>query len=256
MNGRKVAMCFLLMGLLVSCSSGQAEPSSNPDAFHEVKITFPANELEKTEFNSYIYDIEPFQVSVKLPDGWELAHDEEKGEQPGRNAFLHGGTWSNIQIFSGEGECVGAVGYNLIDSEMTSYLETKPSAIYGQVSMGNGYHFDVGDSYQPLTEDESVALTGVFYSQSFLADYDDAQEEIINKGILAYDKDLLTYVAFEFRADSLDEQQWTQIAESISFSPSNGRRYKQNLMARGRTEQQEQKNRGPSVWDGPLVLLF
>lgn len=218
MDRLKAVIYFLLMGLLVSCSASKMETSVNPDAFHEINITFPANELERTEFNSYIYDIEPFQVSVKLPEGWEFADDAEKGEQPGWDAFLHGGTWSNIQIFSEEGECVGAAGYNLIDPEMTSYLETKPSAIYGQISMGNGYHFDVGDTYQPLTEDESVALTGVFYSQPFLADYDNAEEEIVNKGILAYDKDRLVYMALEFRDDALDDQQWKQIAESISFS--------------------------------------
>ena len=189
-----------------------------PSAFHTVRITFPANERERTEFNSYLYDIEPFQVSVRLPEGWELSDDGEREDQPGQNAFLNSGTWSNVRILSGDGECVGAVGYNLIDPEMASYLETKPSAIYGQVSMGNGYHFDVGDSYQPLTEDESVALTGVFYSRSFLASYGIAQEEIVNKGILAYSKDLMVYVALEFRSDTLDDQQWAQIGESISFS--------------------------------------
>ena len=214
----KPIICFLSAVLLVSCSVEKKESSVNHDSFHEVHITFPANELERTEFNSYIYDIEPFQISCKLPENWEFTDEEEKGDQPGQNTFLHGGTWSNIQIISGDGECVGAVGYNLIDPEMISYLETKPSAIYGQISMGNGYHFDVGDTYQPLTEDESVALTGVIYSRSFLASYDNTEEEIVNKGILAYDKDRLVYVAFEFRTDVLDDQQWTQIAESISFS--------------------------------------
>ena len=84
----KAIMCFLLAVLLVSCSVAKKESSVNHDSFHEVHITFPANEREQTEFNSYIYDIEPFQISCKLPEGWEFTDEEENGDQPGQNAFL------------------------------------------------------------------------------------------------------------------------------------------------------------------------
>ena len=176
-------------------------------------ITFPVSDKGKTEFNTAIYETEPFTVSVNLPNGWTFGEDER--ENPGvfnENLALLG-VWSIVNIYNGNNECAGAIGYNIY--EQYEGAEDDPRAIYSQIALGNNYHFDVRDSYAVVVETDygTTAITVVYYSANI-----NSGEEINNRGIVSYNKDLLVYIAIEFAYDMITDEQLENIARSIILS--------------------------------------
>lgn len=169
-------------------------------------ITFPANDKDKTEFNASIYEIEPFNISITLPDGWTLKERDD-------SAFNLLSVWSVLHIINNNSEIVGAIGYNTY--ELYEGAEDSPQAIYGQIALGNNYYFDVRDSYEVVKETDSgkTAVLDVYYS----ANINNGTEKI-NKGIVSYDKDLLVYIAIELADEQILKDDYIIIAQSIEFS--------------------------------------
>ncbi len=170
-------------------------------------ITFPARTDEITECNQEIFNAEPFEVVIDLPDGWTV-----KEKSPEDTMFPIVGAWSAMGIYTDKDVYAGAIAYNVY--EEYEGAENNPQAIYCQIALANHYQFiavpEAG--YTPVKETESgvTAITKVYYSKLF-----DGKEEKTNYGILSYNKDLHVYIACELDPAQVSEDELTEIAESV-----------------------------------------
>ncbi len=177
-------------------------------------IKFPAYN-QRTESNSAIFDIEPFILEMYLPDGWSI---NTKGENDKKYSLM--GLWTPMGIYNEKNEYVGAVGYNIY--EETEGMENSPQAIYSQITLDNHYHFNTqptenkGD-YQLIYENSKGgnAVTKVYTSASLAKELGYDKDEIVNYGILSYNKDLKVYIAAEIDSEKITKDDLEVIAMNI-----------------------------------------
>lgn len=196
------------------CTKNADENQDNADNAAEsssvsVSVAFPSGTDEVTEYNKHIFDIEKFAASFSLPAGWSVT-DEASSEYSLLTA------WSVRYFYSGDGKCVGAIGYNIIP-ELSEEEMKIPAAIYNQIALGNDYQFAVRARYDIVKSDDNseTALTDVYYSNSITGD-----GEKVNKGILMLDREKGVYVAAEFDSTAITDEQHRQIAESMELTKS------------------------------------
>ena len=98
--------------------------------------------------------------------------------------------------------------------------EDNLQAIYSQIALGNGYRFDLRESYSVAasTDTTETGYMDVYYSKNFMQAFTEDPSEKTNKGILSYDKTRLIYVALEFEGSALTDAEWETIAKSITVS--------------------------------------
>lgn len=203
--------------MIFSCCAKNAEESDdNSDNAAEsssasVLIEFPSGTDEITEYNKHIFDIDKFAASFSLPSGWKVT-DEASSEY----SFLT--AWSVRYFYSGDGKCVGAIGYNIIP-ELSEEEMKIPAAIYSQIALGNGYQFAVRARYDIVKSNDNseTALTDVYYSEAVTGD-----GEKVNKGILILDRAMGVYAAAEFESGALTDEQHRQIADSMELTKQGG----------------------------------
>lgn len=226
----KAILRFCLTAALLLCLTACAPtesslPASTPQSGGEATaqlqtITFPAYDTEKTEQNAHIFNIKPFKLSVDLPSGWSIA------ERPKESKFFPvNGVWSVMELYNEKQEHVGAVGYNVY--EKYEGAEDVPQAIYNQIALGNHYCFSAqpkenDGNYLSVAEQKQgvTAITSVYYSPQLSKEMGYGETEHFNKGILSYNRELLVYVAFEFDAEGISEDDLQVVAKSISIKPA------------------------------------
>ena len=196
------------------CAKSVDESQDNADNSAEsssaaVSVEFPSGTDEITEYNKHIFDINKFTASFSLPSGWKVTDEAS----PEYSLFS---TWSVRYFYSGDGNCVGAVGYNIIP-ELSEEEMKIPAAIYNQIALGNDYQFAVRTRYDIVKSDDNseTALTDVYYS-----DVITGNGEKVNKGILMLDRTMGIYVAAEFESSALTNEQHKEIAESMELAKS------------------------------------
>lgn len=169
-------------------------------------ITFPSGTDELTEYNSDILDIPEFTLSITLPDGWTVS-DEGDFNFP---ASL----FSIKYILDDSGKAVGAMGYNIISSELSDEEKETPMAIYSPISLGNHYCFQVRYDYDKVSDADGFecALTHVYSSELMTGD-----EEKTDPGIVIYSLGAGAFVGIEFAADT-PEETVRNIAESMAIN--------------------------------------
>ena len=173
-------------------------------------LTFPNNEIEKTEYNKHIYEIEPFEIQFQLPENWSTGDYD-----PETVNYLYQGVWSRVGVYDTNGNCVGAIGYNIYDAD--EYVAGEPMSIYHQIALGNNYQFNVHETYTIVKETDQyqTATVDVYYAPNFLDGI--GEDGITNYGILIYAIDQTVYAAFEFDCEALTDEQVKEIANSICF---------------------------------------
>ena len=196
----KKSFCLMLVFIIAFLTSACGNSTKND----ENTLSFPANDYAKTEFNSKIYDMEKFSLSLNLPDGWSAKKREAEGEE-----FVMLSVFSKYDILNKDKELVGVAGFNVY--EPYEGAEEEPAAIYNQIALGNDYQFDVRDSYNVVNETETgkTAVTDVYYAASV-----NNGKEKHNKGIVSYNKDLKVYVALEFEDGKITDKELQEIAKS------------------------------------------
>ena len=174
-------------------------------------VTFPGSEDEKTEHNRQIYEIDPFKVLFRLPEGWSVGDYDPQAVH-----YLYNGVWSRAGVYDADGTCVGAVGYNIYNAD--EYVNGVPMSIYHQVALGNDYRFNVYETYTIVkdTEQYQTATVDVYYSPNFAADV--GTDGAANYGILSYAVGQTVYVAFEFDHEAVTAEQVKDIASSVEFT--------------------------------------
>ena len=172
-------------------------------------LIFPLYEDEKTAYNAEVF---AQQVRVSFPRAaeWEL-------RRAGEDSLLMNGAWSQVDIYDGDA-LIGTLGYNVIPGEADETDDLM--AVYSQIALGNGYQFAVRDSYEAVRtwETGESALVDVYYAPGVSGRYPDGQ---INRGVVAYDRETGTFVAFDLDAGQVTEQQARRIAEQLVLEKAN-----------------------------------
>lgn len=193
---------------------GSVVKTEVPEGFKQETITFPASETEKTEDNAEIFEIDPFDVTLIIPENWELRLPEE-----GEKTYAWS-LWSPINIYQ-DGVCVGSIAYNTF----TVYPEADGAyrSVYNQIMLSGHTTWDndytvirTTDVGEVATCEVSYDVTG--YSAAFPNETPLADGEMVyNKGVLAYNTEKLVYIGIQIEAEVVSDEALVLIAESIQI---------------------------------------
>ena len=172
---------------------------------------FVSDKNESPGLITAVYESEALNLSFRIPGNWSYKQTEP-GTELNSHSFFYEILLPVFDIYDENGNHAGAVGYNRY--EEYEGAEDDPRAIYNQIALGNNYRFGVRDSYDITRETESgvTAESGVYYSASV-----NGGVEMINRGILSYNKNLLVYAAMEFSGGLATDGQITDIARSVEI---------------------------------------
>lgn len=187
---------------------GTADTGTN--VYH---VQFPAHEFGKMEYNTRIFNIEPFTLQIALPKDWSVVcpQNEEEAEQGGAGGF------SPVLIYEGD-KLLGSICYNTFEVPQEGEYGIEYVAIYNQLMLGA--HVNWNFDYQPVKESETTCTA----TCKICIEDIETREEKYYPAILSYDKDLKVYIAIDFIAGDLDDKDKEQtvpedivleIAESI-----------------------------------------
>lgn len=185
------------------------EPSAKPAAgYGEVVVTFPAYQEGKTAYNAKIYETKPFELHMALPDGWSVRQPQDK--TPSMSGF------TPMEIYSGK-EQAGVVSFNVFE-QMEGVPEDRfYRMVYNQLMLGATVNWDNG--YTPVagTDTACTATCQVMRKDNgpeWAGRMPDAPVHR-SPGILSYDEKLLVYIAMDFQAGSVTDEQLRTVARSI-----------------------------------------
>ncbi len=193
-----ISACVLAVGLLTN-------PNQKPQS---AQLDFPAYQDGKKDYNAQVYEITPFQLSIELPEGWEVQLPPVSERE---------GTIGTPVYLVENGEYRGWIAYNAFEL----YEEEIPpeefyKTVYGQLRLGSLYRWD---DYTPVytTENTETALATVYKKQEVAGEAAASWPEIQTPGILSYDKDKLVYIAVEFAENAVSDEQLRAMADSIQI---------------------------------------
>ncbi len=181
------------------------EPDSH--SYREQTVLFPEAEGR-----------DAVEVRLLLPVGWQFLSLPGEAARERGILYLYGSEEAPLYLFDAQGVCVGALGcgaYTEVEG-----AEEDPRAIYSQLTLGNGWRFDVREKYDVLNDagrGES-ARTEVYYSSAFLRPFVENAEEKRNEGILRYDPLLGCFVALELETGVLSEEELDNLAWTLFLS--------------------------------------
>ncbi len=179
-------------------------PQAAPAEPRAGTITFPAYREGREDYNAAVYDIEPFQVALALPQGWSvrLPPAEERG-----TSFAFTPLW----LYQGE-EYAGSIGYNTFELYPDVPEEGFYRMVYNQLMLGSVLNWD--NDYTVIRELD----TGNVATVQIMERREDHSESL-RPGILAYDRDQLVYVAIDLQNGRLSSQEVLELAASLEILP-------------------------------------
>ena len=202
---RNGGLLLILSLVLVALSSGlvacsRTEPHS--------QLTFPAARVETDiPAAAAIYNIEPFQVSIQLPEGWTLRAGEETADPLTCPR-------TPVDIYDGDRR-VGSIGYNTFVLYPDTTEENFYRMVYNELMLPNLVTWDC--EYTPVRQTETTC-NATCRVQSVLHGEPGRMPEaepVYSPAVLAYDTQLLVYVAASFEEGSVTDDQLAEIADSI-----------------------------------------
>lgn len=221
---KKCLVGLLMMGSLLSltfltgCNNKEVittdkSTSSQQSVTSDVNVEEQQGNNIKLEFSD-----DNFAVNMTLPNEWSTKLREDLSTEWVKFPLMN--LESQYNIYDENNNCIGAIGY----SEYTPQkdVEELPQAIYSGVAVPNNYNFnartvDEGGFYIPVKDTDSgtTAITKVYYAPNISKDVGYGGEEVYNKGILSYNKNLLVYIAMEFDDNAISEEELKEVASSI-----------------------------------------
>lgn len=172
-------------------------------------ITFPAYREGREDYNAAIYDIQPFQVSLALPEGWSVRVPPAEDR---RTSFAFTPLW----LYQGE-EYAGSIGYNTFEIYPDVPEETFYRMVYNQLMLGSTLSWD--NDYRVVRELEAGAVATVQ-----IMEQREDRSTALRPGILAYDRDQLVYVAIDLENGRLSSHEVLELAASLEILPPTAER--------------------------------
>ena len=198
--------------IIIDTSTGLGTDGLSASELHfpATTITFPANlnNIESLAIKT-VYQIEPFDISLELPEGWQIVDRIADPTSP-RLFFFCQLLFSPLSILDTDDNLVGMIGYNIY--EPYEGAEDNPQAIYSWIALGNNYQFDVRTSYEvtEVSDWGKTAIVGVYHSPSV-----NQGTELYNYGIISYHDGLKVYIAAEILQEMATPEQVATLAKSI-----------------------------------------
>lgn len=195
--------------------------------YNSFNILFPSQAPVGLE-NEPAYNVTPFYLSFRLPDGWYCL------KQPvSRELYLDAAESDNLRvgivhsvfyIYNDSDVCIGAFGYDAYDASDDHDSSPDYNVIYKKINQNKDYRFTTAEYYFAVESPYSsnvTAITQVFYSQEKLHSHGfwNAFDKL-NVGIVSYMKNPKVYVAFEFFTSALTAGDLMTVAGSISMRPA------------------------------------
>ena len=203
------ALAVAILGPVPDVYAAEKPPAFTPyDNFSAVThqegaITFPAYREGREDYNAAVYDIQPFQLSVRLPEGWTV-----RVPPLTERRTSHG--FTPLWLYQGE-ERAGSIAYNTFEV----YPDVPPEGfyrmVYNQLMLGSVINWD--NEYTVARDWGSGCSATVQITESQGA----AGPTEARPGILAYDRDQLVYVAIELENGRLSGQEVWELAESLEI---------------------------------------
>lgn len=173
------------------------------DTAQRIAVTFPAYQEGRKDYNAAIYDIAPFQLAIELPEGWtvRIPPAEERG-----TTFAFTPLW----LYQGE-EYAGSIGYNTFEVYPDVPPENFYRMVYNQLMLGSVVNWD--SNYTVVRDWGSGCAATVQIMERFSEG--GIGETTYRPGILAYDLDMLVYVAIDLENGRLSNREVWELAESL-----------------------------------------
>lgn len=177
------------------------------DTSRRTGITFPAYQDGRQDYNAAIYDIEPFLVGIELPEGWSVRvpPPAERG-----TSFAFTPLW----LYQGD-EYAGSIGFNTFEVYPDVPPESFYRMVYNQLMLGSVLNWD--SNYTVIRDWGSGCAATVQIMERFTDG--GIGETTYRPGILAYDQELLVYVAIDLENGRLSGEEVWRMAESLVFFP-------------------------------------
>lgn len=182
----------------------EAGPQGQSVSAREGTITFPAYREGWEEYNAAVYDITPFRVALSLPEGWSV-------RMPPKEARGTSFAFTPLWLYQGE-EYAGSIAYNIFEL----YPDVPPEGfyrmVYNQLMLGSVVSWD--NDYRVVRDLGSGEVASVQ-----IMERQEDGSTALRPGILAYDRDMLVYVAIDLENGRLSGQEVAALAASIQFLP-------------------------------------
>lgn len=176
-----------------------------PDTPQEGSITFPAYREGREDYNAAVYDIQPFQLSIRLPEGWTVRVPPQAER---RTSYAFTPLW----LYQGE-EYAGSIAYNTFEIYPDVPPENFYRMVYNQLMLGSVINWD--NEYTVVRDWGSGCSATVQIMESQVSGVAGLTDT--HPGILAYDRDQLVYVAIELENGRLSGQEVWDLAESLEI---------------------------------------
>ncbi len=186
-------------------SSGSANV---PAGFAWQAVTFPANDIGKTQYSGKVFDIAPFTLELLLPDGWTLKTPEAEGDAAW-------GLFSTVGIYQGEVR-IGSMGCNTF--QLYEDAGDNPRAVYSQIMTGSVVSWE--EDYTPVVQSEAACTATCRIRRQVPKDGQAmaAAKTQYSRGILSYDKNLLVYVGIQLEEGVIADKSLWAIAKSVKLT--------------------------------------
>lgn len=172
----------------------------------------PATFPNLTQYSAQIYGIEPFQVSILLPEGCTLSTDylNPANAQSG---------WSPVELQM-DGRAVGVMDYNIFELYPDGPAIHEPGfyrMVYNQLMLSVQGNWD--NDYTPVSQTDvsENAVTQI----ATVKDYGNGRSDNpirYSPGVLAYNTELLVYVNISLEDGAFTDAQIADMAASITLS--------------------------------------
>jgi len=209
LNYKKPAFWVIIVAL-IAVAAVCVGLLSDPPKEQTTKISFPAYQEGKKDYNERIYDVEPFTLAIDLPEGWTVKLPAEE-ERKTSYAF------TPVYLFKGE-TFMGSIGYNVFELYEDTTEENFYRSVYNQLMLGSMYNWN--REYTPVreTENSCSATCRIMTKTPEKGQSAAAADEVFLPGVLSYNIDMLVYVAIQLEEDAVTDEQLKTIAESINLS--------------------------------------
>ena len=175
-------------------------------------IRFPATFPNLTQYSAEIYGVEPFQVSIRLPEGCALSTDYLTPANADSG-------WSPVELQM-DGKVVGVMDYNIFELYLDAPAIHEPGfyrMVYNQLMLSVQGNWD--NDYTVVRQDEisENAVTRI----AVIEDYGNGRSDNpIHDlpGILAYNTELQVYVNIQLEDGVFTDTQIADMAASITLS--------------------------------------
>ena len=216
-----VVVLLVVMGMITrSETPAQPDYGSAENQFAAMEENFP----DGSDRFHFTFNALQTSVNFNLPKNWTLEkRNIQVGEEP--EYLTIDDSFSDVwDIYNHNGDFVGAMGFVSYTEYMGS--ETNLMAIYRPVALGNMYCFDLSEeNYFAVERDENglweKATTKVYHSPSLVHKNGGLGDAVYGDGILAYSRECLAFVAFEFNENYFTEKELNFITTSIEIKPQN-----------------------------------